>query len=564
MRLTLSRVALDHDVIRAAPMLYVSSVAWTSATLRPGAWVVWIRGLVLIGAGAAAGCEDPAEESCDLPRGPRMAQFEEVTASSGIDFHYVTTGFQGGGLAVADLDGDGLPEVVAGRREGGLAMFHNRGRLRFAEVRDSGLDPDLAATAMAAADLDNDGDRDLVIASAGVARVMANQGDGRFVEAARLEDTGSIEHVLATDLDGDGLLDLYLGNYDFSNGPRSLNRLYLNRGGLAFAAAGMIGPGLTWTTTAWDADGDGDQDLYVANDTLLFDFGRGDPPPTPQFPVDLLLRNDGPGMDGVPRFTNIATGVGLQRPRSSMGGLLGDFDGDGRLDLYIPDYGSKKLFVGDLSSGFADRAAELGVLGTVRDNAACGPDTRNERCLLLSWSAALSDFDLDGHDELIVVNGATEVGRPPPVLMFARGSEPAFHEVSPSIGCIDARGMVVTDLDGDGDQDLVLGQKHGPLEIYRNVARPAPGSWLRVELRGRASNREGVGALVTAHLAGGRSPMRVVAAGGVIHSSSPAEAFFGLGGDEVLSVEVRWPAGKRTEVSRPDAGATLVIEEDSP
>jgi hypothetical protein len=492
-----------------------------------------------------------------------MARFEDVTGDSGIDFKHNTVDFKGGGLAVADLDGDGLPDIVAGRRVGGLKLFRNRGRMSFEHVAASGLPPEAATSAIAAADLDNDGDRDLVLAGEGVAYVMANRGDGTFHEAARFDDSGTTEQVLPVDLDGDGLLDLYFSNYHVSSRNNSLDRLYLNRGGLAFVLGGNASAGMTWTATAFDADGDGDQDLYVASDTLLADFGRpvASSPSTSALQADMFLRNDGPGPDGVPRFTDVAPALGLTKPRSSMGGLLGDFDDDGRLDLYVPDYGAKKLFLRDAAGGYVESAAGLGVDATVRSNPECGPDTENEKCLLLSWSAALSDFDLDGHDELVVVSGETELGKSPPVLMFKRGPEPGYHEVSPDIACVDARGLAVTDLDGDGDQDVVISQKVGPLQIHRNRGKPASGSWLRVELRGQASNREGVGAVVTARLASGRSQIRAVGAGGVIHSSSPAEAFFGLGSDEVLALEVQWPSGRRTEVASPPAGASLIVEE---
>jgi hypothetical protein len=539
----------------------VSARASACYSHRPVRRTHWILGAALFGAcgktaGAPSGpvCEDP-------PRGPAMAQFADVTRASGVDFHYAAYDFKGGGLAVVDLDGDGLPDIVAGRRTGGLALYRNLGALRFQKVADSGLDDSLAVTAIAAIDLDNDGHRDLVLASTGVAYVMANQGDGTFRQAARFDSSGTTEHILPVDLDGDGLLDLYFSNYDVRSNADTQNRLYMNRGGLQFAFAGTMGAGQSWSATAIDLDGDGDQDLYVANDTLLVDFGRpvASSPSISYLPVDLLLRNDGPGPDGVPRLTDVSAAMGLAKPRSSMGGMLGDVDGDGSLDLYIPDFGAKKLFLRDPAAGYVESAAGLGVDGIVRDNARCGPDSEDEDCLLLSWSAAFSDFDLDGYDELLVVNGETELGRTPPVLLFARGPDPVFHEVSPSISCLDARGMVVTDLDGDGDQDVVISQKEGPLVIYKNVGKPAPGTWQRVELHGHASNRDGAGAIVTLHIAG-RTQIKVVGAGGIIHSAGPAEAFFGLGHDEVEAVEVQWPSGKHTTMTRPPPGALILDE----
>jgi enediyne biosynthesis protein E4 len=551
---------------RSPPVLGAAAAAGGALLCSSAVWPTrWLLGAAVLGACGGGDAELAGPACIDPARGPRMDRFADVTAASGIAFEYTAPGFQGGGLAVVDLDGDGLPEIVAGRRHGGLALFVNRGGLRFEERADSGLDPAAAVTAIAAADLDNDGDRDLVLAGAGTVRVMANGGDGRFTEAARLEGAGTTEHVLPVDLDGDGRLDLHLGNHDRLDEGRTQNRLYLNRGGLVFEAVGIVGAGLAWTATAFDLDGDGDQDLHVANDTLLADYGGPDPSPKPPLgPVDLLLRNDGPGPDGVPRFTDVAAELGLGRPRSSMGGLVADFDEDGRLDLYVPDLGANKLFLRDPAGGFVERAAALGLAGTARRNASCDPAAPGtEACLVLSWSAALADLDLDGYDELLVVNGETSPGDPPPVLLFARGPDLPYREVSPGLPCMDARGLVATDLDGDGDQDVVIAQKEGPLVVHENRGRPAPGAWLAVTLRGGPSNRDGIGAVVTARLSGGRTVSRVVGAGGTIHTAGPAEALFGLGRATVEAVEVRWPSGTRTSVTAPAPGR-LVVEEGSP
>ncbi|MEJ7599668.1 MAG: CRTAC1 family protein [Kofleriaceae bacterium] len=517
----------------------------------------WIVGL-FVGCGAPA---DPAGPSClDPARGPQMSRFADITAESGIDFAYTTTGFQGGGLAVLDLDGDGLPEVVAGRRDGGLAVYRNRGGLRFDEVTTSISEG--AVTALAAADLDNDGDRDLVIAGGGHTRIIANDGALGLTEIARLEGTGTTEHVLPVDLDGDGRLDLYLSNYDVRVDAATQNRVYRNRGSLAFEFAGLAGAGLSWTATAFDLDGDGDQDLHVANDTLLADFGKPGASPTAFWPSDLVLRNDGIGPDGLARFTDLAKPLGLDTPRSSMGGVLGDLDEDGRLDLYIPDFGANKLFVGDATGGFVDRARELGVAATTRRNALCDPDPSSVDCLVLSWSAAFTDFDLDGYDEILIINGETSPGNIPPVVVLARGATEPYAELAPEIPCLDARGLVTTDLDGDGDAEVIIAQREGALLVYENRGRPVPSHWLRVTLDGRTSNRDGVGAVVTLQLAGGRTLTRVVGAGGVVHTAGPAEAAFGVGTATVERITVQWPSGRRSEVLAPALGATHVIAEE--
>ena len=516
--------------------------------------------LLLAVLGACAREPTPDGATCDPPRGPRFDRFTDVTRASGVSFEYRSDSFKGGGLAVVDLDGDGLPEIVAGRRTGGVALFANRGGLRFEARPILGLEADAAASAIAAADLDNDGDRDLVLAGARALHVIANLGDGTLVAVAQLAGVGATEHVLPVDLDGDGLLELHLSNYDVTDATRSQNRLYRNRGNLQFTAAATPGAGLSWTATALDVDGDGDQDLYVANDTLLADAGKQAPVDLPTWPVDLLLRNDGLDADGALVLTDVAGERGLERPRSSMGGLVGDLDDDGELDLFVPDFGANKLFVRDAGGRFVDRAAALGVTATSRANATCGPDASSTGCLVLSWSGALADLDLDGHDELVVINGETAPLDVPPVIVHTRGPSLPYREVSTDIPCVDGRGLVVTDLDGDGDQDVVIAPREGPLLIYENRGRPAPGSWLHVTLRGTASNRDGVGAIVTARLASGRMRQRAIGAGGVIHTALPSEAHFGLGDDVVETIEVRWPSGRTTEVHGPSV-ARVVIDE---
>ncbi|MDB4959321.1 MAG: ASPIC/UnbV domain protein [Myxococcales bacterium] len=515
--------------------------------------------------GCGAGADNATGQVCDPARGPTMTRFVDVTSASGVAFAYSPDfyAFEGGGLAVVDLDGDGLPDIVTGSRMGGLTLFRNRGSLHFEKATDAGIDPTAAASAIAAADLDNDGDTDLVVASpAGVMRVLANQGDGRFVETAQFQGVGLTEHVLPVDLDGDGLLDLYVSNRDIIVHANTTNRLYMNRGGLQFAFAGALGDGLSWTATAFDFDGDGDQDLYVANDTLLADFGRpvATSPQTTSLLSDLFLRNDGPGPDGIPRFTDIAESLGLTVPRSSMGGVLGDFDGDGRLDLFVPNLGAKKLFLRDAAGGFVESANRLGVTAIFRENATCNETSDSESCLVLTWSAALGDFDLDGREEMLLVNGETVPKDLPPMMVLSRGAELPYRELAPSLSCSDARGVIVTDLDGDGDQDIVIAPLRGPLMIYENQGTPATNGWLHVTLHGKESNRDGIGAVVMLRMASGRTQSRIVGSGGVIHSANPAEAVFGLGTESADAVTVRWPSGRTTELLSPPLGS-LVLEE---
>jgi hypothetical protein len=520
--------------------------------------------LLLLGCGNSAPRSVDATPSLvcgDPPRGPAVAWFRDVTVDSGVAFQYVSPdGFRTGAVLAADLDGDGLPDVIAGSRAGGVAVYHNLGGLRFAPVATSGIDTTQALSAVAAADLDNDGDIDLVLASPGVAVVMANQGNGSFVQVARFDNSGTTEQVLPVDLDGDGLLDLLFANREYPVGAATENLLYLNKGQLQFTLTGAVPPtGLSWSATAFDFDHDGDQDLYIANDTLIPDFGPGGLQEPTSLQPDALLRNDGPGLDGVPRFTDLAGALGMAQPRSSMGGTLGDYDGDGEFDIYVPNLGANKLFI-RTGATFTEQALARGVDATMHRDAMCSPGTTEEDCLIISWSSALTDLDLDGYDDLLVVNGSNFDGSIQAPTILYQGAPDGFHEVSPDLGCLNARGLVVTDLDGDGDQDVLIAQTNGALMLYENRNAPATTAWLDVTLHGTTSNRDGVGAVVTVHLASGRTLVKAVGSGGVINSASPAEAFFGLGGDIVASIEVAWPSGRHSTIAGPMSGRIQFLE----
>jgi hypothetical protein len=141
------------------------------------------------------------------------------------------------------------------------------------------------------------------------------------------------------------------------------------------------------------------------------------------------------------------------------------------------------------------------------------------------------------------------------------GMTTSYQETAPIVGCHDARGLVAADLDRDGDSDLVVSMRSGPLRVFENRAEPR-GAWIQVTLRGRITNRDGIGALVRARLSDGRTITRLMTLGGVVHSSPPAEILFGLRAARIELLEVDWPSGRRTSLDDPDAGALVITEPD--
>ncbi|MFH1533175.1 MAG: CRTAC1 family protein [Pseudomonadota bacterium] len=443
--------------------------------------------------------------------------------------------------AVADVDGDGHDDLLA-VRAGLPTLFLGDGAGGFVEA--AGRFPEgLQANMLATADLDNDGDEDCVAPTwasppgegeeAGQAnRVLLN--DGGFFTA--LEDAGieSLDPTGAAGLgdgNGDGILDLYLGNWlvQYPESPAYHDRYFLGVGDGTFfdvtTEAGLVPPwarpcyGVTWT----DYDNDGLQDIWVGNYQLN---------------ANSLWRNNGDGT-----FEDAAPGAGLDHDDTgtwaghTYGGDWGDVDNDGDLDLFepnlahprtMPDSDPSRLMInqGPPSWAFEDRAPALGIPYDEGD-----------------VNAAFGDWDNDGDLDLVVA--ALYPGHFSK--LFRNDGEGGFTDVTYETGTAvhDATAAVWVDADEDGDLDLIVGDRHGDqhLQLFLNrTGQDRP--WVELLLDGDGSNRSAVGARVTVQ-AGGVSRIREVKAGGR-HSSAQGTRWVhvGLGDAQAVDgVTVRWPGG---------------------
>ena len=236
------------------------------------------------------------------------------------------------GCSAADYDGDGMDDILfcSGQK---AALYRNRGDGTFEDrTAAAGLSNLWHKNVAGFADIDNDGDQDLFVASYyGPNHLFANNGDGTFTKVpstSSLVDVDMVACLAYIDYDNDGDLDLYLGRmldarrdipesflYTRNGQP---NKLYRNDGDFQFTDvtddAGVGDLGLTLSIAAADYDADGDQDLYLAND-----FGR-----------NVLYQNQGDGT-----FRDVAAETGTLAIGGSMSASWGDVDGDGRLDLYV-------------------------------------------------------------------------------------------------------------------------------------------------------------------------------------------------------------------------------------
>ncbi|HVS66825.1 MAG TPA: CRTAC1 family protein [Thermoanaerobaculia bacterium] len=552
----------------------------------------------------------PAPIAPGPPPAPAGSHFTDVTEAAGIDFRHdssdwlgrfrrygpIAPTFSGGGVAARDVDGDQRPDLVLCGGHG-CVLFRNEGDGRFSDrTAESGIRIDGEARMPLLVDLDNDGDADLFVTYArDTNRLLLNDGEGRFRDATAgsgLEREGDISGpAVAVDVDNDGLLDLYVGNFgDYLSGASAwisqdaknaqANRLYRNLGLGDDGAprfeeigerAGVADVGWAQAVGHSDVDRDGDQDLYVAND-----FGRNQ-----------LYRNRGDGT-----FEPAGEATGSDDPHHGMNVSFADLNGDAYPDLFVTNiwfWAATTRAVTEtnsllLSEAAADGAAEGLRYRRLEEGPLVGEDSG------WSWAALFLDVENDGDDDLLVVNGFTEYltfvqyrehperpgelypinnGRDPNMLFVNDGGRLPDRLIENSgieIPGVNSRAIALLDYDGDGDLDAAITTFHERARLFRNDAgnRSGAGHWLGVRLVGdpaRGVSRDAIGAVIVARTPDGESVWRQVSGGeGYLGMSSP-EISIGLGAHRSADLEITWPGGATETLAGVAADRRVVVRQ---
>lgn len=461
-----------------------------------------------------------------LYRGLPGGTFRDVTDEAGVGGE----GEWGQGVAVADYDGDGWPDIFV-TNFGRNVLYRNLGQGRFENVAAGvGLESPGWNTGAAFFDADGDGDLDLYVAS--------------YIDCT-LQSVLDAKRTLSWR----GLESVAVGPFGMKGAP---DHFFRNDGGHfvdATAEAGLTDKalGFGFGVRAADFDGDGKPDLYVANDS--------DP--------NYLYRNEGKGV-----FKEVGTWAGAAldengAAQASMGIAVGDVDGDGILDLFTTNFSE------DFSTLY--RGVGDGLFEDVSKASGVGPATFRP----LSWGAAFADLDNDGALDLVVANGHIypQIDRHSALIgAYAqrnlllqnqgRPGAPSFRDASAEAGpgfelLRSSRGLAVGDFDNDGRLDLLISHLDGPPSLLRNEGRE--GSWLTVVLEGKHGEPNPIGASVTVR-AGQHSQWRDVAAGDSFLSTHDPRPHFGLGVIESVEVvDVRWPDGTHTVRRDVDARQFLKV-----
>jgi len=504
--------------------------------------------------------------------------------------------FSGSGIAAEDLNGDNFPDLLI---VGGLGnkLYINNGDGTFKDVTATAGINWLGADGKPGeprqpliVDLDNDGKKDIVISYVNAPhRVYRNNGDGTFTDVTATANLGGDGLVggpiVAFDFDRDGLLDLYVGyygNYVQGVGPNlarvntnaTPNKLFRNGGGFAFREvpnSGTENTGWTQAAVSVDFDNDGWQDLVVGND----------------FGINAYYRNKGNG-----RFEDVAGQLGTDLPSSSMNVGTADLNKDGYPEFYISNIVAmvkdEKYVMPTETTKMKRKAEKLATMRVVQNNQlfVSSPikgslpkygisDTvidPMDTSTGWAWDADFFDFDNDGDDDLYVTNGLHEyfIYSSQFKVKTPEGEKEmqfAVHEKEPNVFYVNENGRLQNrsaqsgadfsgnsrsaaflDFDNDGDLDVVINNFDAKATFLLNSAEKLHNNWIKLKLIGdpaKHSNRDAIGATITAVTPSGNRVWRDVQSATGYLSQHPTQQLIGLGKDVVADVTVVWPNGER-------------------
>ena len=525
--------------------------------------------------------------------------FKDIAAESGITFthhaapekKYIVESMSGG-VAMFDYDNDGLidlyfvdsltVETARNPAAARSALYRNLGNGKFADVTEkSGLAHPGWGMGVCTADVDGDGWEDVYVTGLGGNRLYHNNHDGTFTDIAQqagVAGGGWSAGCGFADYDHDGRLDLFVSRYvkidldhlpEFGKdktceyrgiavqcGPRGLpgetDFLFHNDGNGRFTEVGekagvsdprgYFGLGIAW----FDYNDDGWPDLYVANDA------------TPNF----LYRNN---KDGTFKDVAFPMGVAVSEDgaeQGSMGVALGDYLNAGRLSIFVTNFSEE---YNDLYRHDSDHFTDV----SFRSN------TAPSSLPYVGWGDAFIDYDNDGLQDIIVVNGhvypqldavrlGASAGYRQRKLLYHNRGDGTFEEVAAQFGAVMmeprvGRGLALGDFDNDGRLDVVINNLDGSPEVLHNELATR-GNWLLVKLKGSGMNTDAIGALVTAR-AGTLTQTRVVQSGTGYISQNDMRLHFGIGAaTQVDSIDVRWPDGTTSKMTNVKANQIITIK----
>jgi enediyne biosynthesis protein E4 len=534
-------------------------------------------------------------------------QFVDSTLSARIDFKQENSATSnkylvetmGGGVALFDYDNDGRLDIFftngakiddpmpddklpdKSERKFWNRLYHQNPDGTFSDVTEkaglTGMPQNHYGMGVAVGDYDNDGFEDIYVTGFGGNTLYHNNGNGTFADVTQRSGVGSGGWSASAgffDYDNDGKLDLFVTRYvnwtfqtnrycgEKQAGYRAYchpdnydgvtNILYHNNGDGTFTdvseKAGIANPkGKGLGVSFADYDGDGFTDVFVANDSVQC----------------FLYHNNG---NGTFTETGLLAGVGYNEDGKTFAGMgtdFSDYDNDGRPDIVVTDLSNERymLFRNNGDGTFRDVTNQSGVGGAT--------------LAFAGWSTSFFDYDNNGWKDLFVaqshVMDTIEKTSPnlkylqPPLLL--RNESGHFVRVVPGQAFQTdwaGRGAAFGDIDNDGDIDLVVSNAGQKAYVLRNDGGNR-GNWIRIETRGKKSNRDGIGCRVKIVSASGLAQYFTVNTAVGYLSASDKRLLVGLGAESTAKlIEIRWPSGAVQKFENIKTGQTLKAIEPVP
>lgn len=528
-------------------------------------------------------------------------KMEESLELNFLNYAYV---YAGAGLAVGDIDKDGLEDIYFVSNMGPNKLYRNKGGLKFEDITAASKTQDFDgfSTGATMLDVNNDGWLDIYVSKAASLgndegrrnKLFVNQQDGTFSEEAKkwgIDDPGYTTQAYPFDYDKDGDLDLYVLNYryDFRNNTRisgviqsqieeiTSDQLYRNDGDRftkVTGEAGIYNKAWGLSVAIGDFNNDGWEDIYVANDFLE---------------PDIIYENQGDGTfrDVIKeRFNHISF--------NSMGSDYADLDNDLYPDLVTVDmlaenYARSKENMASMSTESFHQMVRVGyhhayMANMLQYNMSNGLFKEASQMSGIvktdwSWAPLLADFDNDGWKDIFITNGvlkdytnqdfrtalraknargekatleAALAMMPSQKLnnyIYRNNGDLSYTKMIDEWGLNDpsfSNGAAYADLDNDGDLDLVVNNITGDIGLYRNNVNQ---NYVQVALEGPPSNKWGIGANVYVRNADQTQHQKLYVTRGY-QSSVSAVLHFGLGDNtSVNEILVEWPDGKVSNVN---------------
>ncbi len=556
-----------------------------------------------------------------LPSSQTGITFENKnTETNKVNYLTYENFFNGGGVAVGDVNNDGLSDIYLTANMEEDKLYINQGNMQFKDVSSTAFDTQLLKegwhTGVTMVDINNDGHLDIYVCRSGWYQdpkmrsnlLFVNNGDLTFTEQAEafgVDDSGNTNHAAFFDYDRDGDLDLYSLNHLVNNGKKTSvgeifkliregknksDKLYRNDNGKFIdvsKSAGISNHTFGLGIAVSDVNKDGWPDLYISNDY--------------EEPDHLFINNK----DGT--FTDKATQNIKHISNFSMGNDVADFNNDGFTDIMTVDMAYKdhvrskrnmaamstEKFMGLVKVGWHHQY----MINTLQVNNGNGTFSDVGQMAGVdksdwSWAPIFADFDNDGYKDLFITNGYKRDTRDNDYLMkskklaeesqsravtieelisitpkanipnfiYKNNGDLTFTEKIKDWGFSQpllSSGVAYADLDNDGDLDLVINNLDEVASVFEN--RISDNNYLKIKLKGSTNNILAIGTKVELEYNNETQFQELFLSRGFQSSIDPV-LFFGLGANEKInSIKITWPDGKISELKNIPANQLLEI-----